>query len=246
MTNTLTLPIVESGDGRPALVLHGGGGPFTVQSIADHLAESMHTYLPTHPGWNGVPLGAGVTVGDLADLYTTFLAENDLRDVLVVGSSVGGWIASELAVRDTDHRMTGVVVMDGTGILVPSAPIVDFFALGPRAVAEHSYYDPAKFVLDPSTLPPERVAAQRANMVTLKSLAGDMYDAGLEARLADVETPTLVLWGDSDRIVTPAYGEAYAKAFGNARFELIAKAGHLPHFEQPTVVFAAIDVFATS
>lgn len=252
MTETLNLPIAQlpvaqAGAGRPALVLHGGGGPFTVQGIADHLAETMHTYLPTHPGWNGVPLPDSITsIGDLAAMYSEFLARNDLRDVLIVGSSLGGWIAAELAVRDTDHRITGVVVIDGTGILVPSAPIVDFFTLDPRGVAEHSYYEPEKFILDPSALPPERVAAQRANMATMKTLAGDMTDPALEARLGAVETPALVLWGASDRIVTPAYGEAYAKAFGNGSFELIAKAGHLPHFEQPAAVFAALDAFAVS
>jgi pimeloyl-ACP methyl ester carboxylesterase len=245
MTNTLNLPIAEAGTGRPALVLHGGGGPFTVQAIGDHLAATMHTYLPTHPGWNGVPLPDSIrTIADLAALYTRFLEVNDLRDVLVVGSSVGGWIAAELAARDTDGRITGVVIVDGTGILVPGAPIVDFFALDPRGVADHSYYDPEKFFVDPANLPPERVAAQRGNMATLKALAGDMYDPTLEARLATVETPTLILWGDSDRIVTPAYGKAYAAAFGNAQFELIPHAGHLPHFERPAATFSAIDRFA--
>ncbi|MGW1272408.1 alpha/beta fold hydrolase, partial [Streptomyces sp. NPDC002491] len=59
-----------------------------------------------------------------------------------------------------------------------------------------------------------------------------------------VEAPTLVLWGESDRIATPAYGKEYAASFGNARFETVAEAGHLPHLEQPARTFALLDAFA--
>ncbi|MFI1508687.1 alpha/beta fold hydrolase [Streptomyces sp. NPDC020597] len=71
-----------------------------------------------------------------------------------------------------------------------------------------------------------------------------MSDPALRPRLAAVEVPTLVLWGESDRIATPAYGKEYAASFGNARFETIAEAGHLPHLEQPARTFALLDAFA--
>jgi pimeloyl-ACP methyl ester carboxylesterase len=77
----------------------------------------------------------------------------------------------------------------------------------------------------------------------MRVVAGPMYDPELLDRLGQVRIPVLVVWGEADRIVTPVYGAAYAAAFPNARFERIAKAGHLPHIEQPAATFAVIDDF---
>src|SRR5690242_10700216 len=89
----LTLTLAEAGRGRPALILHGGGGPFTVASIAGHLAETMHTITPTHPGWDGTARPGWLTgIDDLALAYLSYLEDNNLRDALVIGSSLGGWI----------------------------------------------------------------------------------------------------------------------------------------------------------
>jgi pimeloyl-ACP methyl ester carboxylesterase/mannose-6-phosphate isomerase-like protein (cupin superfamily) len=236
----------EAGTGRPALILHGGGGPFTVASIADHLAGTMHTITPTLPGWNGTPRPAWLSgVDDLALAYLNYLEDNDLRDVLVIGSSMGGWIGAEMAVRDGAGRITGLILIDAAGIEVAGEPIRDFFALDARGVAEYSYHDAVRFYVDPATMPAERAATQRANIATLRVIAGDpyMHDPKLLNRLVRVRIPVLVLWGDSDRIVTPAYGAAYAGAFPNARFEVIKDAGHLPQIEQPAATFAAIDAY---
>jgi pimeloyl-ACP methyl ester carboxylesterase len=83
-------------------------------------------------------------------------------------------------------------------------------------------------------------------MVSLKVFAGDPYshDPKLLRRVPRIQIPTLAIWGESDRIVTPAYGKAYAAAFANARFELVERAGHLPHLEQPAATLALIDSFA--
>jgi pimeloyl-ACP methyl ester carboxylesterase len=91
----LELKIDELGGGRPVLVLHGGGGPATVAGLAAHLAERNHVLLPTHPGWNGVPRPDRLdSIEDLAMLYLRELQRRGWRDVLVVGSSVGGWIGA--------------------------------------------------------------------------------------------------------------------------------------------------------
>jgi pimeloyl-ACP methyl ester carboxylesterase len=70
-----------------------------------------------------------------------------------------------------------------------------------------------------------------------------MSDPALQAKLGDIRIPALVLWGDSDGVFTPGYGRAYAAELGNASFELVAEAGHLPQLEQPVATFAAIDGF---
>lgn len=245
----LDLSIDETGPAdaaRTVLVLHGGGGPFTVAPIAAHFAADSHVLVPTHPGWNGTPRPEWIVdVPALAAIYLQVLADRGLTDVLVIGSSLGGWIAARMAADDSERRIDRIVIIDGAGIEVPGEPVVNFAALTPREQAEHSWHDADKFFVDPSTLPVERVAAQRANMRTMGALtaAHGMADPELQTRLGDIRIPALVLWGDSDRVFTPGYGRAYAAALGNARFELVADAGHLPQLEQPVQTFAAIDGF---
>ncbi len=240
----LSLTLSEAGAGRPVLVLHGGGGPATVAGLAQHLSRTAHTITPVHPGWDGAHRPAWLTgIDDLALAYLHMLRDRGLRDVLVVGSSLGGWIAAEMAVRDSAGSIAGLVLIDAVGVQVETEPITDFFALDARGVAEHSWHDPDRYYLDPAGLPTEELARRQANMATMRILAGDpyMHDPTLLGRLGKIQVPSLLLWGESDRIVTPAYGAAYADAFGDGRLEVIPKAGHLPQIEQPDATFALID-----
>lgn len=245
----LSVTLTESGSGRTALLLHGGGGPLTMQSIATHLSNTMHVLVPTHPGWNGAGRPEWLTtIPDLARVYVELLKSQGYADVLVIGSSMGGWVGCEMALhtaRHSDaHLLTGLVIMDSPGVEIAGQPIRDFYALDARGVAEYSFHDPARFYVDPATIPPEQAARQRANMASMRVFAGErMYDPTLLSRLGQIHLPTLVLWGGSDRIVTPTYGQAFADAIPNARFTCIPNAGHLPNIEQPDATFAALDAF---
>jgi pimeloyl-ACP methyl ester carboxylesterase len=242
----LELTMTEDGTGRTALVLHGGGGPFTVAAISAHLAQNMQVLTPTHPGWSGTQRPDRVNrVADIADAYLQFLAAQGLRDVLIVGSSMGGWIAAEMASRDSAGLVGAIVMINAVGIEVPGQPIPNFFGLTPRQIAEHSFFEPDRFFVDPSTLPPERVALQRANIDVMRVYAGNpyMHDPSLQDRLAAVTVPVLLVWGEADKIATAAYGRAFADAFPNAEFAVVPRAGHLPQIEQPEATFALIDRF---
>lgn len=215
--------VTERGQGRPVLLLHGGGGPMTVNPWADRFAQShpARVITPVHPGFDGTPrTGNLTTIRSLAALYTQLLAEMDLVDVTVVGNSIGGWITAEMALLDNDSRVSGFVIVNGVGLEVPGHPIADFFSLTPAEIAKVSYYDPATFGLDPSKLPPEALARMASNRATLGVYAPQMSDATLAARLSQVTKPTLVLWGEADGIATPDYGRAYAEAIPGAQFEL--------------------------
>ncbi|WP_405812856.1 alpha/beta fold hydrolase [Streptomyces sp. NBC_01390] len=247
MTSELTLTESGPAAGRPVLVLHGGGGPATVAPIAEHLARTAHTLLPTHPGWNGtLRPDHFTTVTDLAHAYLRLLRERHLSDVLVIGSSLGGWIGAELAVADTEGLISGLVLLNSVGIEVEGEPLRDFFTLDARGIAEYAYHDSERFYVDPATVPAERLAVVQGNMAALRVFSGGpaMNDPTLRTRLAAVTAPALVLWGESDRIATPAYGKEYAASFADARFEVVAEAGHLPHLEQPARTFALLDDFA--
>ncbi|MET8950420.1 alpha/beta fold hydrolase [Streptomyces sp. NPDC004393] len=242
----VSLTLAESGAGRPVLVLHGGGGPATVTGLADHLARTAHAITPTHPGWNGTPRPDWFTgIDDLALAYLHLLHDRGLRDVLVVGSSLGGWIAAEMAVRDQARILTGLVLVDAVGVAVEGEPIRDFFALDARGLAEYAYHDSERFYVDPAEVSAAQLALRQGNMAALHTFAGgpSMHDPKLLRRLGRVRIPVLALWGESDRIVTPAYGAAYAAAFGDGRLVVVPEAGHLPHIERPEATFAAIDAF---
>ncbi|WP_067500282.1 alpha/beta fold hydrolase [Actinoplanes sp. TFC3] len=223
------------------LLLHGGAGPASMTGFADYLvAERPATVLtPTHPGFDGTPFLPGVSVPALARRYATLLAERELHDVVVVGNSLGGWIAAELALL-ADPRITGVVIMNAVGISVPGHPIADFFALSLPEVAAKSWHDPSLFRPDPAR---QHLAA--GNREALARYAGrDMADPLLAARLAAVTVPALVLWGQSDQLADPGYGRAYAAAIPGATYQPLPATGHLPQLESPALTRAAIWEFA--
>ncbi|WP_082526928.1 alpha/beta fold hydrolase [Kitasatospora sp. MBT63] len=246
LSDDLSITLSESGTGRPVLVLHGGGGRATVAPLVAHLAGTARTLTPVHPGWDGTHRPDRLAdVGALAETYLHLLRVRGLSDVLLVGSSLGGWIAAEMAVRDTTGAVGGLVLIDAVGVRVEGEPIRDFFALDARGIAEYAWHDPDRGYLDPATLPADRLAARQADMRTLRILAAEsgMQDPELLGRLGRVSRPALLIWGASDRIVTPAYGAAYAAAFTDGHLVVIPEAGHLPQLEQPAATFAALDTF---
>ena len=245
---TVEVSVTDRGEGRPFLLLHGGGGPLTVNAFADLLAEQRTARVinPTHPGFAGTPRPDSLAgIPGLAALYIALLAELELEGVTVIGNSIGGWIAAEMALLDTS-AISGFVLVDAVGIEVSGHPIAEFFALTPRQVAELSYHDPDRFGIDPSKLSPEALKVMAGNRATLAVYAQAMSDAGLEQRLAGVTKPTLVIWGDSDHIADADYGRAFAKAIPGARFQLLRDTGHLPQIETPGLLLDAVWAFAES
>lgn len=233
-----------------ALVLHGGGGPRTVAPIVAHLAATRQVVAPTHPGWDGTPRSADVdSIRALATSYLEQLRARGEREVVLVGSSLGGWIALEMAVQAaTDERFAdtvgAVVDIDGVGAVVDGEPIADFFALDARGLAEAAWHDPDRGYTDPASLTEEQRAAQQANGRAMAALAGTgMSDPSLLGRLAVIAVPTLVVFGASDRIVTPAYGRVVAEAIPGATFAEVPAAGHLPQLEAPAATWEVIDGF---
>lgn len=237
----------ERGEGHPVLLLHGGGGPLTVTPWADRLAAARDARVltPVHPGFAGTPRPDSLaSVRDLATLYVALLDLLDLQDVTVVGNSIGGWIAAEMALL-ASPRIGSVVVVDAVGIEVPGHAVADFFSLSFTELAELSYADPMRYGIDPSTLPPAAVQAMAGNRATLEAYAGrGMTDTTLRARLADVSVPTLVVWGEADRIGDPDFGRAFAAAIPGAEFTLVEKAGHLPQIEAPDALVELVWSFA--
>jgi len=242
----LDVSVSDRGDGRPFLLLHGGAGPQSVIGFADLLAgeRPARVLVPTHPGFSGTPRPESLhTVRGLAAVYVTLLDELELSDVTVIGNSIGGWIAAEMALLGSE-RISHTIIVDGVGIEVPGHPIADFFNLTFPQIAQLSYHDPERFRIDPEALPPAARAEIAGNRAALAVYAGEpMVDSGLRGRLADVCLPTLVLWGDNDGIADADYGRAFAAAIPAARFQLLPDTGHLPQLESPQLLLDAVSEF---
>ncbi len=244
----LTIRFDEGGNGRPVLILHGGGGPQTVAGIAAGL-DRAHVLVPIHPGFEGEPRPEWFdSIDDLAFAYLALLERLSLRDVLVIGSSMGGWVASAMALHDSSRRLRGLVIINGTGIQVEGHPVADVSTLTPQELAALSFHNPANFRFDPATVTPEQIEARKANVRALyvydQGLGGG--DPKLSRRFSSVNIPVLVAWGESDRVVDAEYGRAYAFAFPHGRFELIPEAGHLPQIEQRDRLLSLVMNFAVS
>lgn len=237
----------ERGSGRPVVILHGGAGPASVTGFADLLADATGTrvIVPTHPGFGGTPRpGALTTIGGLAEVYAALLDALELEDVTVIGNSIGGWIASELALR-RPARLGRFALVDAVGVEVEGHPVAS--ALPPAQLAQYSWYDPSKAPsLDPASLPPAVLQVLDGNRAALALYGASMTDPALLGRLAGIDLPALVLWGEADRIVDAAYGRAYAAAIPGARFQLLPRTGHVPQMETPDVLLEALRAFVAS
>ena len=232
---SVEVSFTERGSGEAVLLLHGGAGPLSVVPWAEMLARTRpaRVITPIHPGFMGTPRPEGLTdVRGLARVYAALVRALGLDGVTVIGNSVGGWIAAELALL-APALVRKLVIVDAAGIAVEGHPVADVFSIPFAEVSRLSYHDPERFRVDPAKLTPEQKAMVAGNMATLKRYGGAMMDPTLRERLRAVTTPTLVVWGEADRIVDVEYGRAYAQAIPGARFELLAAAGHLPQLEAP-------------
>lgn len=243
----LTVTVQEHGEavrGTGVLMLHGGAGPRTMAAFAAGMSQHAYVVVPTHPGFDGTHRPERIdSVAGLAASYLSLIERLDLTAVMVVGSSIGGWIAAEMAVRDDAGRISALVLLGASGITPgPGQEIADPAKLGMARIGELAFHKP-ELRLDPATLSDEQKAGMAANQRTQAVYTGLGHDPELRGRLAEVAIPVLVLAGEQDGIVPLEYERAFANAFPRGKFRPIAEAGHFPHIEQPAAVFGAIGDF---
>ena len=238
-----------AGTGPPLLFLHGGDYVAQNRPFLDRLARRFRVVAPRHPGFGNTPRPVWFrSVHDIAYLYLDLLDRLDLKDTVLVGSSFGGWVALEMAVR-SEARLGRLVLIDSLGVKFggrEERDIADIYVLPPEEVLRRTFAEPARVVPDYSKLDDgETLAIARDREATsLYCWKPYMHDPALVHWLRRITRPALVLWGERDGIVAPAYGERLAAALPNARFERIAQAAHYPQIEQPEAVAALIERFA--
>lgn len=234
----IQIEMIERGRGRPLLFLHPGIGIEAGAPVLERLAARSRLLVPTHPGFGRSEAPTSFDrIDDLAYFYLDLLEQLDLRDVTVVGVSLGGWIAAEIAIKST-ARISHLVLANPIGIKVggrEQRDIADIFAISEDDFLKIAYYDPSAGKRDYKTMPDAEVRAAARNREATARYAWSpyMHDPKLKGRLHRIQIPTLFLWGTHDRVLSEDYGRAYCAAVPGARFEPIERAGHFPHIEQP-------------
>ncbi|ETW95337.1 MAG: hypothetical protein ETSY1_31095 [Candidatus Entotheonella factor] len=244
----IDLQVVRRGSGPPLLLLHGGGGPQHHLPFFQQLTAHFDVIAPIHPGFAGSAIPEHFDgMDDLIYLHLDLMDALDLHDVIVVGMSMGGWAAAEIAVRNTS-RMAKLILVDAVGVKTggrDSREIADVFGLPQDEVTRLLFHDPAN-APDPATLTDEQMVEIAANRIALAMYTWEpyMHNPKLRYRLHRIQVPTLLIWGESDGLVPVAYAEAYRDLIPGAELVVIPNAGHAPQAEQPDLFCHHVYQFA--
>jgi pimeloyl-ACP methyl ester carboxylesterase len=244
-----TLEVLERGQGRPLLFLHAGEGLAPDRPWRELLSRRYRVIAPSHPGYGGSPLidgGAG-GVDDLAYLYLDLAAALGIEDAVLVGADLCGWIAAEMMVRST-ARFSCLVLAAPLGIKLggrDERDIADMHAMTRTEYLRAAWADPANGEVDFTALPDDELAAivRGREAFALYGWKPYMHNPRLRRWLHRIDRPTLLLWGEQDAIVTPAYGEGWRQEIPGATIDIIPKAGHFPHWEQPEAFVERLSAF---
>lgn len=244
----VTIDLVEAGEGRPLLFLHGMEGVDPNAAWFRGLAASHRVVAPFHPGFGHSERPEEFrTVADLAYFHLELARALELEDALLVGAGFGGWLAAEVAVRSIE-RFSQLVLIDPLGIKVGGPAerhITDMHALAHDDLAALLWHDPAPRERDYSAMDDRTLLAIARSREAFAYFGWKPYmnNPGLRRWLRRIRIPALVLWGESDGIIDREYIETFAGELPNARLETIAAAGHYPHVEQPERFLELVEGF---
>lgn len=244
--------VKEQGTGDAVLFLHGAGGPMW-DPLLEALSRSHRVIMPEHPGF-GVSTG-NEEIQDIHDLiyyYLDFLDAMKLDSVSLVGHSLGGMFAAELAAVQP-RRVRKLALIAPVGLWNAAYPVLDIFAVTPQEMATAMFHDLEGVAAkgmgnmpDPATQSEafiEFMVGRSQSMAVTAKYMWPIPNKGLIRRIHRISAPTLLVWGESDGLAPPQYGKDFQKLIAGSRLELVKEAGHAPQLEQPQRVIELIDGF---
>ena len=235
----------ERGDAQPLVFLHGAGGHTGWMAFLEELSQRFAVYAPEHLGFGQSDDPPWLdSVGDLAYFYLDFLKALGLERVHLMGTSLGGWIAAEMAVRAT-ARLASLTLVGAVGITAQGETIPDIFRMPVEENLRRFYADQeraARRVGDVAKADMRLVAKNQAT-VTRLAYRPRFYNPDLSKWLHRIDVPTLLIWGAEDGLVPPAFGEAYRALIPGATLVVLPAAGHAPFDEQKDAFLVAFSEF---
>ena len=233
------IKMFKGGSGDPLLLLHGASGYRGPLQYANSLAENYTVYLPTHPGFGDSEKPDWIqSVTDMASFYTWFQQELDLEGTRVIGFSMRGWIAAEIAAT-CNHAFSKMMLVNAAGIKPNNSEIADIFIITPAQIADLMFHDRAQVPeydqIYKQDLTPDQINQGERNreMAVRVCWKPYMHDPRLTSLLQRVKIPARMVWGKNDAIVPMECGELYKKAINGSDLVVIDECGHSPQVEKP-------------
>jgi len=229
------VPVYRKGTGQPLLWLHAAGGMnkgWTPELEA--LSQHYDVIAPTHPGWDDSPgLDQIDDIHDLVFYYQDFIDAIGLKSFFLAGHSIGGLFAAELAAARPD-LVKKLVLTCPVGLWMDETPVTDLFILMPHELPGVIFGDLSNPVIPQLFAPPadqdelaQAMYLQLTNFSATGKFIWPIPDKGLKKRLHRIKAPTLILWGDQDKLTPPAYGPLFQSKIANSQLETIKGAGHM-------------------
>ena len=243
--------VLEAGEGRPLVFFHGIGGLLPREPLLERLAQRYHVYAPVWPGYGPEP-----TEDLIEDMLDFALHGWDVVDALalerpvLVGHSMGGMIAAEMAVLNP-KSVEKLALINPAGLWLDAHPIADIFATPALRVPELIFADPARGeglltggvnFRDNEALKTFMVGNAR-RLGTAGKILFPIPNRRLSKRLYRLTAPTLVVWGKEDRLISPPYAERWVELVLHAEKVIVEDAGHMTPYEQPEATAQAIAQF---
>jgi len=240
------------GEGAPLVVLHGAGGNRGWRRWMARLADHFTIYAPTHPGFGASDAANWMEgIEDLARFYLWFVDTVGLERAHVLGHSIGGWTAAEMAVS-APRVIDRLVLVAPVGLKPERGEILDVFYHSPAELTRLTVHDPKSIPewedLYGQTPTPAQaeIAIRNREMAARLTWRPYMHNPRLSHFLPRASMPTLVIWGREDRIVPVVCGEQYCRLLPRATLRVLDGCGHLPPIERPDAFAALVaDFLAT-
>ena len=242
------LEVERRGAGPPLVLLDDEEGLTRESPLVDRLAKSFEVIIPSTPGFGRSSRPDWIeTMDDIAYLMLDFLDATGIEDATLLGFSLGGWIAAEMATKNVT-RIGRLALIDPYGIKVGGPwdrDTQDIWFLTKEEVQVLKYADPKNGDIDYTEMPDEKLEVIARNRESFARFCWQpyMHNPKLKRRLHRISVPTLVIWGAADGVITTDYGKAYAGEIPGARFEVIETGGHFPHLEQPELFWEVLGGF---
>jgi pimeloyl-ACP methyl ester carboxylesterase len=222
----------RGGGGEPLLFLHGASGAPVIMPFMEKLAQRFDVLVTEHPGYGRSDEPEWLeNIHDMAYFYLDLLAHLNLRNVTLVGSSMGGWIAMEVAVRDTS-RLKSLVLVSPAGVAAPGVRAADIFLMPPETLVRNLFVD--EKLVQARLAQPEDVDISLKNRHTTARLAWEprLHDPFLPRWLHRIDVPVKIIWGREDRILPVGLMDELKRRLPKAQAFVLENCGHLPHAEK--------------
>lgn len=241
------------GSGDPLLFLHSAGGLRGWDPFLAELAKSFTVYAPSHPGFES---SSGLDeIDDIIDLvvyYNDFLDAIGLESTHVVGHSLGGMFAAELAAL-SPQRVRKLVLVNAVGLWIDAHPVADFFAMTPAELAVALWHNPesdaAKAMFAIAENEQEQLEAfllRSQHLATAGKFMWPIPDKGLKKRIHRISAPTHIIWGQSDGLAPVVYAQEFQKRIPGSQVSILPGCAHLPMYEDPEGFVQIVSRFLSS